>query len=219
MSKENKKDIKKEKEQLLKEKQELESLIQNTIKETEIDTKKANALLKNSGITFDYSVVDKNSEQKAKSLISALVNTFVTVKLENDSGINYLTTKSDIDMMTLKSLLIQMETSDWAISKLLKEIDNGSLHPRMFEVLASLQRSKMDIVKHITQYLVIMENFYKNYNDELILLANENNSDFNNAKKLIDEPTNDKYNFDENGGFISRGSKGVIEMIDDMEDE
>jgi glycosyltransferase involved in cell wall biosynthesis len=79
--------------------------------------------------------------------------------------------RSDINNITLllvgggsqKSKLQHLAKKlNFSAVSFLEEIDNGNTHPRTFEVLSSLQRSKMEIVKHLAQFMVIRENNYKN---------------------------------------------------------
>jgi hypothetical protein len=96
-----------------------------------------------------------------------------------------------------------MKTAEHAIIKLLEEIDGGNLHPRTFEVLASLQRSKMEIVKHLAQFMVIMENNYKSLKEDYRV-------------KKADEPTLIESGEDDNpskSAFQIRGTKQMIEML------
>jgi hypothetical protein len=97
-----------------------------------------------------------------------------------------------------------MKTAEHAIIKLLEEIDNGNTHPRTFEVLSSLQRSKMEIVKHLAQFMVIMEQNYKNLKDDYRV-------------KKSEEPTTlqegDDYTVDNSKPAQFRGTKGIIDVI------
>ena len=59
--------------------------------------------------------------------------------------------------MTLSNLIQQMQYSERAITTLMRTIDTGDVTPRMFEVLAGLQRTMLDIMKHQTLHMMAAE--------------------------------------------------------------
>jgi hypothetical protein len=62
-----------------------------------------------------------------------------------------------MDEMTMSSLIYQLQAGERALTTLLQTIDDGELAPRMFEVLATLQKSMLDIIKSQTMYLMASE--------------------------------------------------------------
>jgi hypothetical protein len=62
-----------------------------------------------------------------------------------------------MDEMTMSSLIYQLNAGEKALTTLLETIDSGELAPRMFEVLATLQKSMLDIIKSQTMYLMAAE--------------------------------------------------------------
>lgn len=109
---------------------------------------------------LDYESVKTDADKKAADIVEAVIlmylpQDFVTAQ-------EYVYQKMEVDKLTVSNLLFQMKTAEHAIKKLLEEIDSGSTQARSFEVLASLQKSKMEIVKHLAAFMVTMENNYKN---------------------------------------------------------
>ena len=74
--------------------------------------------------------------------------------IENDE---YIQAKKKMDEMTMSSLIYQLQAGERALTTLLQTIDDGELAPRMFEVLATLQKSMLDIIKSQTMYLMASE--------------------------------------------------------------
>lgn len=109
---------------------------------------------------LDYEIVKTDCDEKSVNIIEALVLLYLPVDFIERH--EYVFQKMNIDKMIVSNLLFQMKTAEHAIKKLLEEIDGGNIQPRVFEVLASLQRSKMEIVKHIATFMVTLENNYKN---------------------------------------------------------
>jgi hypothetical protein len=111
----------------------------------------------------------------------------------------------EVDKMTVSNLLFQMRTAEHAIKKLLEEIDNGSTGPRSFEVLASLQKSKMEIVKHLAAFMVTMENNYKNLKYDW-----HNNVD---NKPISISASSEVKDTDEENLTKFRGTKSLMNMV------
>ena len=110
-----------------------------------------------------------------------------------------------IDKMTVSNLIFQMKTAEHAIIKLLEEIDAGGVRDRTFEVLSSLQKSKMEIVKHLAQFMIILENNYKNlkmdYESNAATVTHVHDAE---AQEIREETTR------------FRGTKGLMSTIQTM---
>ena len=87
--------------------------------------------------------------------------------------------------------------------ELLEEIDNGGVHPRAFEVLSSLQKAKMDIVKHMAQFMVIMENNYKSLKEDYRIKKAEGPQELKSGE----------YEVEEAAGNQIRGTRKLIETL------
>jgi hypothetical protein len=69
----------------------------------------------------------------------------------------YIQAKKKMDEMTMSSLVYQLQAGERALTILLESIEDGEVTPRMFEVLATLQKSMLDIIKSQTMYLMATE--------------------------------------------------------------
>jgi hypothetical protein len=179
--------------------EELEKLISEDTQALRVLTAQAADLLPARAIpALDYQNVKIDCEDRADEIVSAVASFYLDEKII--STIPYVKQKTSVDNLTISNLLFQMKTAEHAIIKLLEEIDNGNLHPRTFEVLSSLQRSKMEIVKHLAQFMIIMENNYKNLKNDYQLRAAET-TDTDHTE--VDSP----------GAMQTRGTRGLIESI------
>ena len=143
----------------------LEKIVQGDIQDLSKLTEEAKRILPlKSTNSMDYDGVKIESDTKADDIVDSIAEFYLDRGIINE--IPYVKQKNVVDKITVSNLLFQMKTAEHAITKLLEEIDNGNLHPRTFEVLASLQRSKMEIVKHLAQFMVIMENNYKQLKED-----------------------------------------------------
>lgn len=109
---------------------------------------------------LDYDEIKHDADNRAEQIVESAVLLYLPKEFvfEHD----YVTQKMGVDKMTVSNLIFQMKTAEHAIKKLLEDIDSGNMQARAFEVLASLQKSKMEIVKHLAQFMVILETNYKN---------------------------------------------------------
>jgi hypothetical protein len=102
-----------------------------------------------------YGQLKSNSSKKAKKTITSLMKFYLDEDIiERDE---YIQAKKKIDEMTMGSLIYQLQAGERALTTLLEAIEDGEVAPRMFEVLATLQKSMLDIIKSQTMYLMAAE--------------------------------------------------------------
>ena len=102
-----------------------------------------------------YGELKTNSSAKAKRTITSLMKFYLDEDIiERDE---YIQAKKKIDEMTMSSLIYQLQAGERALTTLLEAIEDGDVAPRMFEVLATLQKSMLDIIKSQTMYLMAAE--------------------------------------------------------------
>ena len=185
---------------------ELEKMIAVTGSTIESGLSKAESMLPSKGaVHIDYYEMKANTDEESNNLVDSIVQFYLDDAVSGE--IDYVKQKAMVDKITVSSLLFQMKTSEHAIIKLLTEIDDGNIHARTFEVLAGLQRAKMDIIKHMAQFMVIMENGYKNFKEDY---------------RYLNETTSQTVEMDEDpvsGGFKTRGSKALIQAMQELREE
>ena len=104
---------------------------------------------------INYGDMKSGSEKQAKKTITSLMQFYLDADIiEKDE---YLMAKKRMDEMTMSSLVYQLKAGERALTTLLETIEGGELAPRMFEVLATLQKSMLDIIKSQTMYLMATE--------------------------------------------------------------
>jgi hypothetical protein len=148
---------------------------------------------------LNFDEVKLFTDQKAEDIVESVVLLYLPPEFlfEHD----YVRQKMSIDKLTMSNLIFQMKTAEHAIKKLLEEIDSGNIHARSFEVLAALQKSKMEIVKHLAQFMVVLENNYKNLKFDY-----ENSK----AEKVVTEQDSPSI---QEGSLKFRGTKGLINAL------
>lgn len=139
---------------------------------------------------LDYELIKEEVDEKAEQIIQSIVTLYLpqTFIFEHE----YVNQKMSIDKLTISSLVFQMKTAEHAIKKLLEELDSGNTNFKLFEVLSSLQKSKMEIVKHIAQFMILMENNYKNlkFDYEANLADNQKSIGDGNQNLVVKEESN-----------------------------
>jgi hypothetical protein len=182
---------------------ELERLVNSDIQDMTGLIEEARGILPSRVTNFmDYDGVKIDSDTKADDIVDSIAEFYLDRSIIQE--IPYVQQKNVVDKITVSNLLFQMKTAEHAITKLLEEIDNGNLHPRTFEVLSSLQRSKMEIVKHLAQFMVIMENNYKSLKEDYRIKKSEEPLSLTEGE-VIDNQPQDSYQM--------RGSKQLVEAL------
>ena len=187
-------------------KEELEKLINQDVTEVASLVHQAKTVLpQRTASTFlNYELVKTESDETATGIVDSIAEFYLDKSIISE--IPYVRQKNAVDKITVSNLLFQMKTAEHAIIKLLEEIDNGNTHPRTFEVLSSLQRSKMEIVKHLAQFMVIMENNYKNLKEDYRLKKSEEPTQLSSGEYSVesgDSPNSTQF----------RGTKGLMDII------
>lgn len=151
---------------------------------------------------FDFKTVKGNSDKQAKKTIDSLMRFYLDADIiEHDE---YVKAKKRMDEMTMSSLVYQLQAGERALTTLLETIENGELAPRMFEVLATLQKSMLDIIKSQTMYLMATEESVKRIaRDAEIYKERANRSITDGAS-----PTGSN-----DGGNIQRGTRDLMSKI------
>jgi hypothetical protein len=104
---------------------------------------------------ISYGELKSNATTKAQKTITSLMKFYLDADIiEKDE---YIAAKKKMDEMTMSSLIYQLQAGERALTTLLQTIEDGELAPRMFEVLATLQKSMLDIIKSQTMYLMAAE--------------------------------------------------------------
>ena len=154
---------------------------------------------------LNYDAVKTESDNKASDIVESVILMYLPADFVKEQ--DYVYQKMEVDKLTVSNLLFQMKTAEHAIKKLLEEIDNGSPQARHFEVLSSLQKSKMEIVKHLATFMVTMESNYKNltYDWKTVVEKNED-------QESIDEETNEHTT-------KFRGTKGLMSLVQGYMDD
>lgn len=195
----DKKSIKSQAEDIRKE---LDDLIgdNSTIEET-IETDPELPAKRDEVTLPSYGQLKTKSTTKAQKTITSLMKFYLDEDIiERDE---YIQAKKKIDEMTMSSLIYQLQAGERALTTLLETIEDGEIAPRMFEVLATLQKSMLDIIKSQTMYLMAAEEGAKRIARDIELYRKRDND-----REILEasggSPT---------GDTVQRGTKDLMRMI------
>lgn len=209
-----KEEVRKEKEVLMRTSAELKSIIKSlgsSINKDNIvnnyNNDKTIDNIANDIINF-IDMADINN--KANDFAKNIVEKNATFYLVNDDIIQdpYVQQKILSDIAIIKDLSIQSMIADYSISKMINQIDAsfGNVHPRLFEVLSNFQRSKLDITKTIAQYIIMIQDNFKNIKMDYLKQKEEKDIEMN-----LTDGTNDS--------IVAKGTKNLIENLSNMLNE
>lgn len=150
--------------------------------------------------SFDYGKKKYDAGQQAKKTINTLLKFYLSEEIIDNN--EYVKAKMKIEEMTLGSLIFQMETAERAITTLLEQIDDGDVSPRMFEVLGTLQKSMLDIIKSQTMYMMATEEGVKKLARDYDVYSETKRLKGGEDTKKIEGPTN-----------VNRGTKNLMMSI------
>lgn len=149
----------------------------------------------------DYVKIKDGASEKAKKTITSLMKFYLSEDIIDSD--EYIQAKKKIDEMTLSSLIFQLEAGEKALVTLLNTINSGELSPRMFEVLATLQKSMLDIIKSQTMYLMAAEESAKKISRDVEV--------YKGLKRNVNQPSI--------GGGTSNISMGTKSLMQNIQDE
>ena len=114
---------------------------------------------------MDYGAEKSKAEKSARKAMHGLLKFYLSQDIID--GHEYVQAKAKLATMQLGVMISQMKASEHAIMSLLKTIHTGDFHPRMFEVLAGMQKTLLDIMKMQTVHMMATEEGFKKLRADL----------------------------------------------------
>ena len=95
------------------------------------------------------------SIKMAKRMMTSVMKLYLSAEIIEQN--EYVQMKQKVEEMQLSTLFNQMAQMEHSIEMLMRTIESGELTPRMFEVLAGLQKTMLEINKHATLHMMAAE--------------------------------------------------------------
>jgi len=194
---ENKKTVSEQADEI---RRELDNLIGNNDLDIDSDPTDLPIINQPSTPMINYGELKGMASKQAQKTITSLMKFYLDADIiEKDE---YIQAKKKMDEMTMASLIYQLQAGERALTTLLETIDGGELAPRMFEVLATLQKSMLDIIKSQTMYLMAAEESTKRIARDAELY-----------NKRVNDSEIEKAKGGEESGNVMRGTKDLMAKI------
>lgn len=153
---------------------------------------------------FDFQETAVKTYNTAKNMMTSLLKLYFEANIieKND----YIKAKNEIETMKLHQLLQQLKYNDRAIYKLMDLIETGTIAPRLFEVLGTLQMVQLNIQKQLSVELMT--------NEESARRTALTTS----FAKVNGEEASDERMQSTDGGFTGRGQKDLMRTLQEEEE-
>ena len=111
-------------------------------------------------------ITDKARKKAQKTVLSCL-KLYFDEKMINKN--EFLQAKSAVATSNIMTLFQQLKMSEHMMNKLINEMDNGNMQPRMFEVATSVQNTIIELLKNTQLHIISMQEDFKRVKQELPL--------------------------------------------------
>lgn len=153
--------------------------------------------------------VSNSAKKKAQKTVISCLKLYFDENLISKN--EFLQAKSAVATSNIMALFKQLKMSEHMMDKLINEMDNGNMQPRMFEVATSVQNTIIELLKNTQLHIISMQEDFKRVKQELPLseqgdmqkMEIKNNirpNTYLNAKNMLKDLDND------------------VEDVDDIED-
>lgn len=207
---------KKDKEKKLSEKEELEALLAESSDSLECLAEEAKKLApKKAPLIFDYAEMQMSAMREAEDIVRSSASFYVGE--DNINSAPYIQQKIQGDIVILSEIRRQSKTAEYAICKMLEQIEEGDMHPRTFEVLSGFQKTKLELIQAMAKRMAEMEESYKLFKEDFKKITEENTN-------VIEITDAESFTTGADGSVISGGGsrnflKSIREELDRKDKE
>jgi len=124
---------------------------------------------------YDFEMMSQQFTKKARDITNSLFKNFVDIGVFEDS--DYAKHKKELDTINISNLFFQLKTLKITIIKVMEQITSGNTHPRLIEVMGQLQDKMASITKTQANYILFLEETYKQLNNDKPVNGNEEEVD------------------------------------------
>lgn len=146
---------------------------------------------------IDFEEMNAKFEARAKEITDSVFKFYLTLGLLDEH--DYLVQKKKLDSDNISNIFFLVKTTKFAIEKIMQEINAGSTHARLFEVLGQLQDKLANAIKTQANYVLFLEDSYKKIKNDV-----DNKGDGQN--KITNEVVNGQ-------SYITAGTKNMIKTL------
>lgn len=118
---------------------------------------------------IDFEEMNKAFTKRAEEITTSVLDFYVSMGILDQH--DYLKQKKMMDESNISNIFFQVKTIKFAIEKIMQEINAGSTHPRLYEVMGQLQDKLSNAVKTQANYMLFLEDSYKKMKSEVEVRA------------------------------------------------
>lgn len=184
-------------------KTELEDLLSQYGNGQDLETEVVNQQLQEivAAPPIDFEEMNAGFMKRAKEITGSVFDFYVSMGLIDNH--EYIKQKKQIDENNISNIFFQVKTIKFAIEKIMQEINAGSTHPRLFEVMGQLQDKLANAVKVQANYVLFLEDSYKKLKSDV---ETRNNQLGMPTAPGLPAPATDQY-------YISAGTKNLMKSL------
>lgn len=116
---------------------------------------------------MNFSAVHDKAKLKAQKTVLSCLKLYFDENLINKN--EFIQAKAAIATSNIMTLFKQLKMSEHMMEKLINEIDNGNMQPRMFEVATSVQNTIIEILKNTQLHVISFQEDIKRVKNEMPL--------------------------------------------------
>lgn len=129
---------------------------------------------------YSYDDGKDKSIKVAKRMMDSVMKLYLSAEIIERN--EYVQMKQKVEEMQLGTLLNQMAQMEHSIEMLMRTIESGELTPRMFEVLAGLQKTMLEINKHTTLHMMAAEEGMKKLKHDIDIYSDDTSTTISKKK-------------------------------------
>ena len=130
---------------------------------------------------YSYDDGKDKSIKVAKRMMDSVMKLYLSAEIIERN--EYVQMKQKVEEMQLGTLLNQMAQMEHSIEMLMRTIESGELTPRMFEVLAGLQKTMLEINKHTTLHMMAAEEGMKKLKHDIDIYSDDTSTTISKKKE------------------------------------
>jgi hypothetical protein len=151
---------------------------------------------------LDFEEMHKSFMKRATDITNSVFDFYVSIGILDNH--EYLKQKKAMDEHNISNIFFQVKTIKFSIEKIMQEINAGSTHPRLFEVMGQLQDKLANAIKTQANYILFLEDSYKKMKSDVEVRNNQ--LGVPNAAPGLPAPSNDQV-------YVAAGTKNIMKTL------
>jgi hypothetical protein len=153
---------------------------------------------------LDMAQIGTDAKNKAQKLVLACLKLYFDEKIITKN--EFMAAKAGVTTQNITTLFKQIRTAEHFIEKIVNEVDNGNMNPRLFEVASGIQSNIIDMLKNTQLHVISMQEEYRRLQSEM-------------PKSELSQNSIDVMNNDGSSSKVYTNAKALLNDLDDEVEE